>query len=286
MEKCLSVVIPANNEEALIGRLLHSILDGPRRDEIDVIVAANGCSDATAVIAAAYPGVKVVELRERSKAAAFDAADSVSQVFPRAYVDADVVVSQDSLIALADTLRTEEARLGCLELVVDTSRSNWLVKQYYRVWNRSPYRTRGHAGSGLFALSEAGRRRFPTFPRVFGDDRFVQRLFELSERVNLAGHSFQVEAPRTVRSLIRRGARIVVGNREVAALLGGREAGPRVRQHVELLKSLRKQPSLWPAFAIYYGLSKIIEIRAAKMIKNRSEIVWYRDATTRVGRMA
>jgi glycosyltransferase involved in cell wall biosynthesis len=281
MEKGLSVVIPAHNEEALIGRLLHSILDGPRRDEIDVIVAANACSDATAVIAAAVPGVNVVELQEPSKAAAFDAADRVSHVFPRVYVDADVVVSQDSLIALADTLRTEEARLGCLELVVDTTRSSWLVQQYYRIWNRSAYRTRGHAGSGLFALSEAGRHRFQTFPRVFGDDRFVQRLFDQSERVNLAGRSFQVEAPRTVGSLIRRGARIVVGNREVVALFGGREAGPRVHQHVDLLKSLRKQPSLWPAFAIYYGVSKIIEIRAARMIKNGGEVVWYRDATTR-----
>ena len=55
MTECaISIVIPAHNEEAVIGRLLRSLSDRKENDEI--IVVCDGCSDRTAEIAARSPG--------------------------------------------------------------------------------------------------------------------------------------------------------------------------------------------------------------------------------------
>ena len=68
----LSVVIPAHNEEAVIARALRGLLDSAA-DDIDVIVAANGCSDETVSRALAVdPRVRVVETGSASKIAALN----------------------------------------------------------------------------------------------------------------------------------------------------------------------------------------------------------------------
>ena len=57
----ISVVIPAHDEEAVVGRCLAALLDGARPGELDVVVVCNGCTDATADIARGFGrGVRVV----------------------------------------------------------------------------------------------------------------------------------------------------------------------------------------------------------------------------------
>ena len=46
-----SIVIPAHDEEAVIGRLLDSLAGGLDGARLDVVVACNGCTDRTAEIA-------------------------------------------------------------------------------------------------------------------------------------------------------------------------------------------------------------------------------------------
>ena len=60
----LVVMIPARDEEALIGRCLESVLVARDLVEmpVQVVVVADGCLDATAGIARGYPGVLVVEI--------------------------------------------------------------------------------------------------------------------------------------------------------------------------------------------------------------------------------
>ena len=55
-----SVVIPAHNEEAVLGRCLRVLLAGSTPGELDVVVVANACTDRTAEIAR-EAGVRVVE---------------------------------------------------------------------------------------------------------------------------------------------------------------------------------------------------------------------------------
>ena len=49
----ISVIIPAHNEESVIARCLEAFVTGAEPGELEAIVVANGCSDATAEIALA-----------------------------------------------------------------------------------------------------------------------------------------------------------------------------------------------------------------------------------------
>ena len=173
----MSVVIPAHNEERVLPRLLASLADA----RLEIIVVANGCSDATADVARAA-GVRVIELAEGSKVAALDAGDDAASLFPRAYVDADIEIDARDLLAVADRLRDGPELVASPRLRLDLSGATWPVRAYYAVWDVSSFRRRGHIGSGVYVLSAGGRRRFGTFPPVIGDDRFVQGLFGPAER--------------------------------------------------------------------------------------------------------
>ncbi|WP_421726041.1 glycosyltransferase [Bauldia sp.] len=59
----LAFVVPAYNEEALIGRCLESILreTEDRTDDVDIVVVDNASTDRTGAIARSYPRVRVIE---------------------------------------------------------------------------------------------------------------------------------------------------------------------------------------------------------------------------------
>ena len=73
----LAVVIPARNEQQLIGRCLDSVAVAaassralPRRTRVDVVVVADSCTDGTAAIARSFAGVTVIETAVASVGAA------------------------------------------------------------------------------------------------------------------------------------------------------------------------------------------------------------------------
>ena len=87
----ISVVIPAHNEEAVIGRCLQNLLEGAEPDELEFVVVGNGCKDATATAARSFgPPVRVIETPVASKSNALNLGDAAAQIFPRAYIDADI----------------------------------------------------------------------------------------------------------------------------------------------------------------------------------------------------
>src|SRR5690606_37510603 len=99
-----SVVIAARNEAAVLGRRLDARLpapDPPDGAALDITVVANGCTDATAAVARARPGVRVIELAEGSKPAALNAGDAAAVGWPRVYLDADIVLSAADIHRLA-----------------------------------------------------------------------------------------------------------------------------------------------------------------------------------------
>jgi cellulose synthase/poly-beta-1,6-N-acetylglucosamine synthase-like glycosyltransferase len=52
--ECISVVIPACDEEAVIGECLQSLLSQDFDGAVQVVVVANGCTDATVELARSY----------------------------------------------------------------------------------------------------------------------------------------------------------------------------------------------------------------------------------------
>lgn len=73
MARTVSIVIPAYNEEAFIGTLLHKLLRVDTKSagfEKEIIVVNDGSNDKTAEIVAAIPGVRLINQENRGKGAA------------------------------------------------------------------------------------------------------------------------------------------------------------------------------------------------------------------------
>lgn len=284
MSTRVSVVIPAHDEGAVIARLLRALVDGDPEGRLEIVVGANGCTDDTVARARAVdPRILVAETERASKIAGLNAADELATVLPRIYVDADVEVSAETLLALGDALAAPGGPLAAApEFRVDTRGASWPVRAHYSIWELSDYRTSGLVGSGIYGLSAEGRARFGAFPEIIADDRFVQQLFAPEERLTLPGHSFSVKAPRRMRSQIKRTVRIAIGNAQLAAsgLVPERPAasggGP-----AALLKRVLRRPSLWAAFPIYcYGYLRP-RLEARSIIARGGVPEWNRDETTR-----
>src|SRR3954447_11715299 len=129
----LSVIIPAHNEEAVIGRCLRTLTSRSPADDLDIIVVANGCTDATVEIVAQHPQVRLVEISVASKHAALNAGDAAARHFPRAFVDADIEVGPGALLAVAQALADTGALVGAPAMRIDFGGCSWVVRAYYRV---------------------------------------------------------------------------------------------------------------------------------------------------------
>ncbi|MFF2371007.1 glycosyltransferase [Agromyces sp. NPDC058110] len=280
----MSVVIPAHDEAAVISRLLEALVADPRAAECEIVVVANGCTDATVRVARTFaPVVRVVEIEAASKIAALEAGDAAATAFPRAYVDADVLVDLPALLALADLLDEADGPLiASPRFEVDTAASSWGVQAHYRIWDLTDYRTRGHIGSGIYALSRAGRERFDSWPDVIADDRFVQQLFAHEERGTLDGHVFTVRGARTLGAHLRRSTRIARGNLELPDDRGLHADEPIGDRMANLIGRVARRPSLWPAFAVYCVTSTIPRMRAHRAIAGEAARDWARDDSSRV----
>jgi glycosyltransferase involved in cell wall biosynthesis len=279
----MSVVIPAHDEERTLARLLEVLLADPRADQLEIVVVANGCTDATAAVAGSFGGsVSVVTIDEASKIAALDAGDLEAVTFPRAYVDADVVIDVPALLALADVLERPGGPLvASPRLEVDTTGASWPVRAHYRIWELTDYRRSGHIGSGVYALAAEGRRRFGRWPRVIADDRFVQQLFLPDERATLGEHAFTVRSARTIRAHLRRSTRIARGNLELPDELQRATDAPRSDRTAHLLRRVVARPVLWPSFAVYAVTSTLPRARARRRIAEGRAAAWARDDTSR-----
>lgn len=279
----MSVVIPAHNEAAVIERLLTALMSHDQASDLELVVVANGCTDDTASRARAVDErIRVVELPEASKIAALSAGDAAAAAFPRAYVDADVDVDTPTLLALAEALEQPDGPLvASPRLLVDSSQSSWAVRQHFRVWALSDYRTSGHIGSGIYALSAEGRERFGAWPQVIADDRFVQQLFRPDERHTLSTHTFTVRSPRTLSALMRRSTRIARGNRELPAASSVQAPTGQAR-HLGLLGRVLRRPTLWVPLGVYSVTSTVPRLLARREIARRQARAWHRDDTTRV----
>ncbi|WP_127143002.1 glycosyltransferase family 2 protein [Pelagibacterium montanilacus] len=92
----LAFVIPAYNEQALIGECLQSVLDeierSGRKADCEVIVVNNASTDRTGEIAGSFAGVQVVDEPQKGLVHARDAGFAATQAELVANIDADTIV--------------------------------------------------------------------------------------------------------------------------------------------------------------------------------------------------
>ncbi len=293
MRPALSLLIPAHNEEQVIGRCLASALDGVDPPDVEIAVVCNGCSDSTVerarqVLArtgfrlgeSGGGGAQVIDLAAASKVAALNAGDTALTVFPRVYLDADIELDAATLLLMAAALEGDDAAVASPAVDFDLDGRPWPVRAFYRVWQQTPYLTHGLIGNGVYALSEAGRRRFEQFPPLTADDLFVQRLFAPQERRIVTSGHYTVHVPRTVRDLVKVRTRVYYGNAELAREGFGGEA-PLDSASTELLGVARRSLREWPALAVYVAINLVGKLRATRRHRYGRTGVWDRDESSR-----
>ena len=273
-----SVVIPAHNEEKVVARCLNALMADLEKGEAEIILVANGCTDKTVEIVREYGDlVRIVEIPEASKHSALNAGDAVATVFPRGYLDADVTVSAAAIRAVADELGRFGVLAGAPQAIINFDGASAVVRSFYRIWCKLPWFTDEPIGSGLYMLSAAGHDRLGSFPDITNDDQFVHDLFRLGERRSVKSHRFVIVPPRTLGGLIRRRARTLGGQRELAQRFGafsGQSSGG------FLIDLLCREPTCLFDVVTFIGITMV-----AKLLAKRKQLLgdrsWERDETSR-----
>lgn len=274
-----TILIPAYNEAAVIGRTLLHLSGGLLRDEFKIVVIANGCSDATAAKArSVLPHGIVIETETPGKCNALNLGlNEAEKDRPVICLDADVDVTLETLLALIEPLENGTALAACGRMDVHTCDAHPLVRAYYNGWKNNPYFDRGKFG-GLFAVSPVGAARVFPLPHITADDEFVRRSFAPHEIAYVKRCRFTARAPKSLGSLARVRRRSLRGAREVSEL--GFPSPERGSIGVVLLRSICNPRSLHSVFvylAINAWARMTLVCRAAE-----SKTRWERDLTTRI----
>ncbi|MFR9780515.1 glycosyltransferase [Micromonospora sp. MS34] len=276
-----SIVVAAHNECAVIGRCLDALLAEATPGEFDVTVVANGCTDGTAAIAAARPGVRVIELAEAGKPAALDAGDEAARGFPRIYLDADVVLSTQGVRAIAAALDGPHLA-ATVRRELDLTGRPMLVRAYFGIHRHLPVFRDGLFGRGVVGLAEAGRRRFARFPALVADDLFLDSLFGAAEKCQVDTVSSRVATPRRTRDLVRRLSRVRGGNSAMRAAADQGQVGATVRPPARLswLRDVvLPRPWLAPAAICYVAITVLAALSARR--DRTGAAGWARDDSSR-----
>lgn len=276
----ISVVIPAHNEGAVIARTLKALTGGAKPGELDIVVVCNGCTDDTAGVARSFaPLVRVVETSIASKTHALNLGDEASKRFPRIYVDADVVITIDGARQLATRLEVGDVLAVAPTADYKLDDCSWPVRAVCEIRSYLPSAKEGVGGSGVYALSEAGRRRFQLFPAVTADDGYVRIQFRPEERETLSSVHSTVFPARTVKDLIATKTRAHYGSYELRSLFPILWQNRHESNNKGFVRLFR-DPRLWPKLAIY-GIVTIIAKRRAKKRLGGTSVGWEQDRSSR-----
>jgi glycosyltransferase involved in cell wall biosynthesis len=277
----ISIIIPAHNEGSVIARTLRTLLEGAQPGEFEVIVVCNGCSDNTAAEARSFgPAVRVIETETAGKTQALNLGDEAAGSFPRIYLDADVLMTAGGLRQLAARLAHGDVLAVAPKARPDVTGCSWAVRAFYGVRALLPSADEGIGGSGVYALSAAGRRRFGTFPGVIADDGFVRIQFQPGERATLTQVASTIFPPRTLRELVAIKTRSHYGSYELAhryPTLWIR----RGESNNRTLLRLFADPRLWMSLAVYCFVMTSAR-RSARQRLRRGGMRWDRDRSSRV----
>lgn len=271
-----SVIVPAHNEAASIRSTLDAMLDTLDQDT-SVIVVCNGCTDDTAVLARRFsPRVTVIERAEASKTAALNAAEAVVSAGPRAYVDADVLISGASINRLLNELGRGSGLASEPTVNFDVGASSVLVRAYYAVW--TALHSVGDVGGGVYCLSQAARERFGEFPDVISDDGYVRAHFTSGEITQVGDAVSTVRAPTDVGTLIRIKTRSRRGSVELAERFPELWA-TKVQTTDSLVRKVSRLPlRVWPKVPVYIIIQLLVRYRAKRSADASS---WERDESSR-----
>ncbi|WP_283139125.1 glycosyltransferase [Rhizohabitans arisaemae] len=275
-----SIIIPAHNEERVIGRLLTRLAASAGPGEFEVIVVTNGCTDRTAEIAEAH-GARVVDSPIPSKWQALRLGDTVATGFPRLYVDADIEIGTDDVRALCRALTAPGILAAAPERHLPMTGRPWMVRWYYDVWTRLPDVRAALWGRGVVALTEEGNARLATLPQVIGDDLVIALAFGPGESEIVSAAKVTIHPPRTAADLMRRRIRTATGGSQIDRGDQGATVNRPKTGMGQLLRMAKAEPRLAPRVALFLGLALVAKVAARRAVRKGDYTTWLRDESSR-----
>ena len=275
-----SIIIAAHNEASVIESTLRSILANRMDRTLQVVVVANGCSDDTAERARAFgPAVEVIETPVAGKVQALNLGDRVARFFPRAYLDADIQISDNALQNVADAFTDPGCRVATPTAQHIYKGWNPFLAGYYQLWRSLPYVRNAVMGGGFYAIDRIMRSRFVEFPSITADDKFIHTLATHEERRVVPNCYATVKMPETFHDLLRVKTRWTYGNLELDATRPDLKRNGH-HQYEGAAGYILARPWLWvhvPAFVFVYLYTQ----SAARRRFAEKVTVWDRDDSTR-----
>ncbi|WP_158265609.1 glycosyltransferase [Blastopirellula marina] len=280
--KNISIVIPAYNEATVIRRCLKSLVDSSSNNGgVQIVVVANGCSDDTADRAREFgPSVTVIETEVGSKIHALNLGDKAAKGFPRFYIDADIEFENGTLEKLCNALQQPGVLAVAPRMVVNCENRPWIVRAYYNVWLQMPYCRSGMIGSGVYGVSEEGRKRFAEFPQITADDGYVRLLFSSEERQTVESCTFAITPPKVLDKIIDIKTRSHFGNEELKKLYPELWTSDEASHRLAILK-LAINPLWWPSLAVYLYVKFAVRRRVRERFRRGEINKWERDDSSR-----
>ncbi len=207
----ISFIIPAYNEERLLGRTLSAIDRAARAlgEPVEVIVADDASTDRTAAIARAH-GARVVSVKHRQIAATRNAGGREAKGEMLLFVDADTVVTTAAVRAAIGAMREGAVGGGCAfrfdgslppygrllaAVAVPLYRAVGLASGCFLFCTREAFHAVGGFDETLFAAEEAVMSR-----ALRRRGRFVV----LRESVTTSGRKLRTHSGREALALLLR----------------------------------------------------------------------------------
>ncbi|BBO81303.1 hypothetical protein DSCO28_18690 [Desulfosarcina ovata subsp. sediminis] len=277
----ISIIIPAHNEANVIRNAVTEYLPGIDTGEIEVIIVCNGCSDNTKdIVTSLSKEIKCIETAFPSKTNALNLGDAEAIGFPRIYQDADVVVSLDTIRKIDKLLESGKFIAASPKMKMDVRKASWTVRSYYEIWQGITYVQEGMIGTGIYALSEAARKKFDKFPKIIADDGYIRALFKTEERTTLDNCCSIVRSPTNLNGLLKIKTRSRLGRYELKKKYPHLIKNEQKNYKGAFLK-LVKQIDLWPKIVVYFYVNMLSRFRAKKHIHHIGFSGWERDDSSR-----
>ncbi|MEP5729186.1 MAG: glycosyltransferase family 2 protein [Sulfitobacter sp.] len=219
----ISVLIPAHNEAAYLSACLDALLNSTA-SAVEIIVIANGCTDATAEIAAGYEVEArnkgwawiVLDIAQGGKLNALNQGELKASGEVLIYLDADVQVSPDLIAQIGTALDGSRPAYASGKPHVTVTGEDAITRHFTRFWLTTPFMMQGVPGFGVFAMNKSGRERWGPWPDIISDDTFARLNFSADERVRVPA-SYQWPMVEGFTRLVQVRRRQDAGVAEIAA---------------------------------------------------------------------
>lgn len=279
-----SIIIPAYNEEALIVKTLTQLLDDKKVNAIEIVVICNACKDNTYAETLSFIETNSLILQQRnihflvfetdkaSKTNALNIGINNSQGSLKVLMDADIQISGKDLNTLVAELKDKQLKAISPKITFAFDKSNFFVRQYYRVASLSFYNTNKRL-SNVIALSESGIKQIFPLPEVIADDEYIRRQFLPAEVAVSQQCALVFTCAKNLTNLLQVLTRVERGNVQLKSMQVNAPT-------TKIPKKYNNPPAL--CYPTFFFIKLFVKIRAKLQFMQGKTKQWERDESNRV----